>query len=83
MASTIAVCRVSTTAVIVSRLGTLPVAILRISATSQVAVSPASRPASRPYSQAPRASAPSGSPADSIRLHEIVPSNGSGRGNSM
>src|SRR5262249_19023841 len=77
-----AVCRVSTTAEIVSRLGTLPVATLRISAVSQVAIRPASRPTSRPYSQAPRAAAPIGRPADSVRLQSAVRSSSSGRGSS-
>src|SRR5215475_15469972 len=77
-----AVCRVSTTAEIVSRLGTLPVAILRMIAVSQVATRPASRPTSRPYSQAARAAAPTGRPADSIRLQSAVRSNRRGRGSS-
>ena len=52
MASTTAVCSVSTTAEIVSRLGTDPVATFRMTAVSQMAASPATRPASRPASQA-------------------------------
>jgi hypothetical protein len=52
VASTTAVCSVSTTAEIVSKLGTDPVAILRMIAVSQMATSPATRPASRPSSQA-------------------------------
>jgi len=52
VASTTAVCSVSTTAEIVSRLGTVPVTTLRITAVSQLATSPATRPASRPPSQA-------------------------------
>ena len=52
LASTTAVCSVKTIADIVSRLGTDPVAILRMSAVSQMAASPATRPASRPKSQA-------------------------------
>jgi hypothetical protein len=51
VASTTAVCAVSTTAEIVSRLGTVPVATLRMTAVSQMAASPATRPASRPSSQ--------------------------------
>jgi hypothetical protein len=52
VASTTAVCSVSTTAEIVSRLGTDPVTILRIAPVSQMAARPATRPASRPSSQA-------------------------------
>ena len=43
-----ALCTVSTTAEIVSRLGTDPVATLRMATVSQMATSPATRPASRP-----------------------------------
>jgi hypothetical protein len=42
---------VSTTAEIVNRLGTRPVAILRMAAMAQIAASPTSSPASRPPSQ--------------------------------
>jgi hypothetical protein len=46
------VCSVSTSAEIVSRLGTDPVASLRMTAVSQMATSPPTRPASRTSSQA-------------------------------
>jgi diguanylate cyclase with GGDEF domain len=53
LASTTTVCSVSTTAEIVSKPGTDPVATLRIKAVSQMTASPASRPASRPQHHAP------------------------------
>ena len=52
MARTTAVWTVSTTAEIVSRLGTDPVAALRMAAVSQMATSPAISPALRPSSRA-------------------------------
>jgi hypothetical protein len=52
VASTSAVCSVSTTAEIVSRLGTAPVTTLRMAAVSQMATSPATRPVSWSSSQA-------------------------------
>ena len=52
VASTTAVWTVSTTAEIVSRLGTDPVATLRMAAVSQMATNPATSPASRPSSHA-------------------------------
>jgi hypothetical protein len=52
VASTTAACTVSTSAEIVSRLGTEPVTTLRTRAVSQIAASPAISPASRPAAHA-------------------------------
>ena len=52
VASTTAVCTVRAATEMVSRLGTDPVATLRMTAVSQMAASPATKPASRPSSQA-------------------------------
>lgn len=54
VASTTAVCTVRAAAEMVSRLGTDPVATLRMTAVSQMVASPATKPASRPSSQAAR-----------------------------
>src|ERR1700694_1875435 len=53
-----------------------------MAAVAQIAAGPASSPASRPPSQPATASAATGSPADSVRLHAVVRNSRSGRGSS-
>jgi hypothetical protein len=79
---TTAVCRVSTRAEMVSRLGTLRVTALRPITVSQTTPAAASMPASRPPSLTPTKYPATGRPRDSARFHPAVSNSRQGRGNS-